>query len=266
MNDQINDYIKQHEPSICLLIPCYSGNCNIKFINSLIATIDLCKMNRIRCRHFFMEDDNSSHRVRNNLVAKALAIDGITHILFIHENVVWNPRDIFKLLLSNKYIVGGACPKKHINWKNIVEHPTCVSAFNEKNNTPIPNEIFLQNKLCDYKIKLENEKNININKNITKVDKISFDFVMLKRNVFEKLFSAFPSAKYIDENILNEDENKFAYTLFDSGKEKNTILSYEDVFCRRWKNIGGSIWMNVTIELSVVGDYQYHGNFYNSLI
>jgi len=267
MNVQIAEYIKQHQPFVCILIPCYSGKCSIGFINSLIETIDLCNMYKIRCKYFFMEDDNLIHRVRNNLVAKALSIDGITHIMFINNNVIWNPYDVFKLLLSNKYIVSGACPKKQINWNNLVTNPTCVSIFNDKNKTSFSNELYLQHKLCDYNITIDNSSSLSIQHNITKVDRTSFDFIMIKRIAFDKLFSAYPSTKYIDDNnILHERENDYAYMLFDTFNEKNTILSDDDVFCKRWKSIGGSIWMNVTIFLSITGNYKYNGAFYNSLI
>lgn len=112
MNELISEYVKQRDPYVCILIPCYTGKCCIEFIESLTKTVDLCKMNRIRCKYLFLKDDDLIHRARNNLVAKALSIDGVTHIMFINDNVIWNPIDIFKLLLSDKFVVGGACPKK----------------------------------------------------------------------------------------------------------------------------------------------------------
>lgn len=139
--------------------------------------------------------------------------------------------------------------------------------FNDKNKTSFSNELFLQHKLCDYNITFDNNSSLNINKNLTKVDKVSIDFIMIKRSVFDKLFIAYPSTKYIDENdILSERENEFAYSLFDTGKEKNTILTDSNVFCKRWQSIGGSIWLDVSIFLSITGDYVYNGCFYNSLI
>lgn len=90
---------------------------------------------------------------------------------------------------------------------------------------------------------------------------------MIKRAVFEKMFCAFPNTKYIDEgNFLVDTENNYAYTLFNIGKEKNNILSECDVFCKRWKNMGGSFWVNVTLNLTVSSRYDYKGAFYNSLI
>ena len=158
-------------------------------------------------------------------------------------------------------------PKKHINWNNMVSNPTCISVFNDKNNTSFSNELFLQHKLCDYNITLDTSSSVSIQQNITKVDKTSFDFIMIKRNAFDKLVSAYPSTKYIDENnILHKRENDYAYMLFDTFNEKNNILSEDDVFCKRWKSIGGSIWLNVSIFLSITGNYKYNGAFYNSLI
>ena len=108
---------------------------------------------------------------------------------------------------------------------------------------------------------------MNISKNMTKVKEIAFDFIMLKRIVFEKMFSAFPKTKYTDNSgFLQDSENDYAYTLFDIYNEKNIILSDEIVFSKRWQNMGGSIWIDITIGLTRTGLYDYNGNYYNSII
>ncbi len=267
MSTKLEDFVKDNQPFICILVSCYSGTCGIEFVDSLIKTVDVCKMSKIRCKYFFMKEDMLIHRARNNLVAKALSIKDVTHITFIHPNMKWNPYDIFKLLVADKYIIGGASPVKNIRWREMTEHPNCISIFNDKNHTSIPNEVFLQHKLTHYNIKFDDIKNVNISKNMTKVKEIAFDFIMLKRIVFEKMFSAFPKTKYTDNSgFLQDSENDYAYTLFDIYNEKNIILSDEIVFSKRWQNMGGSIWIDITIGLTHTGLYDYNGNYYNSII
>jgi hypothetical protein len=266
MNDQVAEYVRERQPFICILIPCYTGSCRHEFVDSLIKTSDLCKMNRIRCKYIFVSDDTLNHRCKNNLLAKAMAIDGISHFLFIDSDVIWQPYDVFKLLLSDKYIVGGAVPRKEIMWNNIIKHPNCINVFNNKNKTQYSNELFFQHKLVSYNTKHASES-ISIHKNLTRVEHISTGFLMIKRAAIEKMICAFPNTKYDDNlNVLNENENKNAHSLFDTYTEKNDVLTEDWVFCRRWQNMGGSIWLNVAIDLSTTGQYIYNGSYYNSLI
>ena len=51
---------------------------------------------------------------------------------------------------------------------------------------------------------------------MVKVRHVATGFMMIQRNVIENMMIAYPSTKYTDDiGFLTEDENKFAYALFD---------------------------------------------------
>ena len=84
--------------------------------------------------------------------------------------------------------------------------------------------------------------------------------MLIKRNVFENLFEAFPSTKYTDDvNFLTEKENEFAYALFDCGVEEGHYLSEDWMFCHRWTKLGGKIYIDISINLSHTGIEDYNG-------
>ena len=70
-----------------------------------------------------MKNDSLVSRARNNLVAKALTDPDTTHIMFIDSDISWEPFDIFKLILSEKPLVGGVYPMKHYFWDRLLPKP-----------------------------------------------------------------------------------------------------------------------------------------------
>ena len=91
--------------------------------------------------------------------------------------------------------------------------------------------------------------------------------MLIKRNVIERMQKGFPYTKYVDDvNFLNGEENVNAYALFDCGVENNHYYSEDWLFCERWTNLGGSIFVEVTINLSHTGTEQYRGCFLSTIM
>ena len=108
---------------------------------------------------------------------------------------------------------------------------------------------------------------LSIDKNLAKVRHVATGFMMIKRNVIEKMALAFPSTKYVDDvHFLKEEENKHAYALFDCGVEEGHYFSEDWLFCHRWSKMGGSIWIDVSIALTHTGIEDYKGCYIASLI
>ena len=98
-------------------------------------------------------------------------------------------------------------------------------------------------------------------------------FMMIKKEVFSRMFEAYPELKYsLDPNHVRaytgdktaEKMAHYTYTLFDTGTEQfedGTIvyLSEDFLFCRRWQDIGGKVLMNPEICLNHIGTYKFRG-------
>jgi hypothetical protein len=92
-------------------------------------------------------------------------------------------------------------------------------------------------------------------------------FMMIQRDVIEKMMVAFPSTKYVDDiGFLTPEENKYAYALFDCGVEEGHYYSEDWLFCHRWTKMGGSIWADVSINLTHTGIEDYKGSYLASVI
>jgi hypothetical protein len=108
---------------------------------------------------------------------------------------------------------------------------------------------------------------LSIEKNLAKVKHLATGFMMIKRNVIEKMSMAFPSTKYVDDvNFLKPNENEFAYALFDCGVEEGHYFSEDWLFCHRWSKMGGTIWIDVSISLTHTGIEDYRGCYIASMM
>jgi hypothetical protein len=273
----IQQYVKANNPHVCILTPCYGSLCYVNYVHCLMQTINLFQQFNIPITVEFCKNDSLVSRARNNLVAKALSNLNTTHLMFIDNDITWDPIDIIKLLLSNKSLVGGIYPLKKYNWENLLKDPrnpqnenAIKSMIDRKNNSQLKNIISDEN-MVQYNLLKYNTNFIDnvltIENNLTKVRHLATGFMMIKRNTLEQLMFAFPETKYEDDvGFLKGDENKYAYALFDCGVEEGHYFSEDWLFCHRWSKMGGNIYVDVTINLKHTGIEDFNGSFIASLI
>jgi hypothetical protein len=219
----------------------------------------------------FCKNDSLVSRARNNLIAKAMHNNSVTHMLFIDNDITWEPVDIIKLLLSDKSLIGGVYPLKKYNWNVLTEDKNSINNILERKNKSqlkdiISDENMIQHNLLKYNINfLDNV--LTIENNLTKVRHIATGFMMIKRKTIEQMAKAFPSTKYTDDvGFLNGDENKWAYALFDCGVEDGHYFSEDWLFCHRWSKMGGNIYLDVSINLKHTGIEDFNGSFIASVV
>jgi len=271
----VMEYLSKNTPVVYILTPCFGSVCYVNYVHCLIATIELFKKVDIELHVEFCRNDSLVSRARNNLVAKAMNNPKMTHIMFIDNDITWDPNDILKLIVSDKNLIGGIYPLKHYNWDRLVGKDGKPSDaiekwIHKKNNSQfkdiISEENMIQYNMLSYNINYLSN-NLNIDKNLAKVRHVATGFMMIKRNVIEKMSQAFPSTKYVDDvHFLKPEENRFAYALFDCGVEEGHYFSEDWLFCHRWSKMGGSIWIDVSISLTHTGIEDYRGCYISSII
>ena len=220
----------------------------------------------------FCKGDSLVSRARNNLVAKkAMSDPSVTHIFFIDSDISWDPVNVLKLLLADKPIIGGIYPLKNYNWDTLIKNKNHVNEIIEKKNKSllkdvIDDDLLVQHSLLTYNLN-HKSKQITIKKNLIEVKHIATGFMMIKRELFESMFEQYADTKYTDDvDFLNEEENKFAYALFDCGVEDDHYLSEDWMFCNRWSKIGGELFVDISINLTHTGVENFNGSFITSLL
>jgi len=277
IDERAENYVKENNPCVYILTPCFASLCYVNYVNSLMNTILMFQDYNIKYKIEFCKNDSLVSRARNNLVAKAMSDPDMTHIMFIDNDITWDPLDLLKLLISDKPIVGGIYPLKHYNWQKIIvdrrnpENDNPVKSLIEKKNNSqfkdiITDESMIQYNLLKYNVNYLSNV-LNIDKNLTKVKHIATGFMMIQRNVIESMSAAFPSTKYTDDvQFLKPEENAFAFALFDCGVEDGHYFSEDWLFCHRWTKMGGSVWADISINLNHTGIEDYRGCYLSTLI
>ena len=105
LEDIINNYVKNNNPKIYILTPCYGGLCYINYVVCLMQTLKVFESYNVKVQVEFCRNDSLVSRARNNLVARAMADPKMTHIFFIDADISWDPIDILKLMVSNCFTV-----------------------------------------------------------------------------------------------------------------------------------------------------------------
>jgi hypothetical protein len=108
--------------------------------------------------------------------------------------------------------------------------------------------------------------NNRIENNMMEIYTLATGFMMIKRECINKMIAAYPQYKYTDDcGFLQGDENKYAYALFDCAIVNDHYFSEDWMFCHRWKEIGGKIFVDITIDLVHTGQEDYSGRILSTL-
>ena len=274
-DELIKNFVKVNKPSVHILTPCFGGMCHVNYVTCLSNTQTICQYYGIELHVIFMQRDSLVTRARNNLIAKSMAIPSMTHIMFIDNDITWDPIDVIKLLLSEKDVVGGIYPLKNYNWDKIiptVADPNPIQTMIDRKNksqviNTIPDALLIQNKLLNYNVNYLSDS-IQINKNLTQVKHLATGFMMISRNVIEQMFVEYAHLKYVDDvhALVNDTEQSNAYALFDCEVIDNHYYSEDWLFCHRWSQMQGTIWIDISIKLAHTGTEHFNGNYMASLI
>jgi hypothetical protein len=268
----VNRYMETHKPYIYILTPCFGGLCYVDYMTSMINTLDLFRSMGLNVKLEFCGNDSLVMRARNNLVAKAMSDPLTTHIMFIDNDIKWEPISILKLLISDKPVIGGVYPLKHFFHERLTDGENVVKSWlDKKNATPMRDFVrdadFVEQRLLRYNVNYLDGGQMSVENNIGEVRHIATGFLMIQRHVIEKMFTSFPSTKYTDDvSFLKPHENEFAYALFDCGVEDGHYLSEDWMFCARWRKMGGQVFIDVTIDLTHIGTAKYSGCYVSSLL
>ena len=270
LEEKVKYFVEKYSPKLYILTPCFGGMCYVNYIDCLIKTLSLFGHFKFDIDVIFCKNDSLVSRARNNLIAKAMSNPKTTHMIFIDNDITWNPIDILKLVISEKPIIGGAYPLKSYKW-DIINNPQVVQGLIDKRNNTILKDIVSEAEMVQYNAVNYNvnylSNNLQVEGNIAKIRHLAPGFMMIQREVIEKMFKAFPSTKFVDDiNFLEEKENDFAYALFDCGVEDGHYFSEDWMFCQRWGKMGGSIYLDVTINLNHTGLEDYKGSYVANIL
>ena len=229
---QVNlDYLKTTRVHICM--PCYGGMLTESTFMSYIKWANTARQLGIDWTVETMTNESLISRARNTLTAKFLHTKESTHLMFIDADIGWEPWHLLVMLDAQKDVIGGLYPMKSLPVK------WCVNGIPGLVEDPTSNHI--------------------------EVTKTGTGFLLIKRDVFEKL-DAHPATRPFNNDIgLPAELNPHMKTYFDTAVRENRYYSEDWTFCENWRDLGGQVFVDKRILLRHVGTYTFDYNTHEQL-
>ena len=230
--------------TLIVATPCYGGLVNEKYTQSLLQLAALSIQNKMKFGYFTRSNESLITRARNDLIFSFLQTSA-THIMFIDADINFNPEDVFKMISADKDIITGAYPTKIIDWYNMSKSKNLSISTLQSNAIRYASGVIGAVKTKD---------------GLLEIDHGATGFMLIKREVIEKMIKNYPETKYMPE-VYDESSQQGMpkYALFDTMIENGKYLSEDYTFCRRWQKMGGKIYVDPSIVLDHVGTYTFKG-------
>ena len=205
--------------------PCYGGQITETCFQGYIQwTIMALQNGPIPFTIDTLSNESNINRGRNSLAAKFLAGDS-THLMFIDADIQWCPEHVVKLMKADKEMVGGIYPAKTIPVKHVVN--------------------MIDNAETD------------LDSDLIEVGTMGTGFLLIKRSVFETMIDN-GATKYNDDIGLGSEFDDYQYDFFNCTIDSSGRYLTEDwSFCRKWRELGGKIWADLSIDLGHVGYHRF---------
>jgi len=255
----VRQYLLKNKVKIIFGTPCFGGMLHNGFFQSMLElAVNFTKLN-LPFEMMTIGNESLIQRARNGIVAKFMADASATHLMFIDADITFSWVNIVKLLLSGKELCGGCYPKKCFNWDKI-KHQI------QKN--PALNDDELMAKSLDYVFNPIYHKEgenvvIKLNNGMAQVKDIGTGFMLINKSVINKMIKKYPETKFMN-NVAGYGQNNvgdFFYALFDCCIDpvSRVYLSEDYLFCKRWIDIGGELWLDLSTNLNHTGIIDYKG-------
>lgn len=207
--------------TVLISAPSYDGKVNVWHATALTETVKIGLTKNINIFTVYMSYDALVQRARNDIFK--LAYDNkVDDLVFIDCDVDWRPSDLFKLLDHDVSVVAAPVIKK-----------TDVSP--------------------QYSVKLLGEYKIN-EIGLAKVNGCATGFMRIRYDAIKSLYES--SIEY------REPHKEFpCRMIFDVRIIEGELWSEDIVFCDKWTKLGGSIYIDPSINCGHTGDKRWVGNF-----
>lgn len=242
--------------------PMYGGMNHGLYMKACLDLQGLLFQYGVECKFSFLFNESLITRARNYLVDEFVSRSDCTHMLFLDSDIHFNPQDVIAMLALDKDVIGGPYPKKAIKWKNI------ITAIKKNPNINVNELEKLAGDFVFNPVKGTQQFSVS---DPLEVLEIGTGFMMIKREVFEKMAKAYPMIHYKPDHVgqANFDGSRYIHAYFDTvidsansitGGGSDRYLSEDYMFCQMWRKIGGKVWLCPWMRTAHIGTYHFHGD------
>ena len=189
-------------------------------------------------------------QARSLLVAYMLDNPRASHLLFIDADIAFEVEQVLRLLRFDKDFVAGFYPVKQIDWQQVPQRALAGEPLTSAGLTYVGT-------LCDGDA-------LRFEDGFATAIYAGTGFQLIRREVFERMMTAYPELRFRKAHELTSriPPSDTLFALFDCLIEPDTgvYLSEDYAFCRRWRAIGGEIWLDTRSRLTHSGPQSFVGD------
>lgn len=230
--------------------PCYGGAVTTGYMLSVMQLGTYFQPRGTAFSLCLLGGDSLITRARTQVTAQFLDNKAATHLLFIDADITFQPQQVERMVDFDKDLVAGLYPAKKILWNKI--------AAKMEQGEPIDQAglMYTAENCTGSELKTES--------GFATARYAATGFMLIKRSVFERMVAAYPETKfkYLHDPIVTQKQSDNFYALYECMVDPATgrYLSEDYSFCRRWRDIGGEIWIDLESKLTHVGPFEFHGD------
>ena len=235
---------------IVVCTPCFGGMVAQGYMLSTVNLLLLGNHMGFTVTVDMLGNDSLVTRSRNTLVAQFLDRADATHLLFVDADISFQAAQVLRMVAFDQDLVAGMYPLKMHDWST-------EAIGRLRNSEP------LQTAPLRY-VGLPCEGAAGqIRDGFVRAEYAGTGFMLISRAALLRMIQAYPELEFAaahDRAAQKPSPHRFA--LFDCMIEPETrhYLSEDYTFCRRWRDIGGQIWLDTQGALVHTGPHGFAGN------
>lgn len=229
--------------------PCYGGMVSQRYMQSTIALMQAGTASGFQVTIELLGYDSLITRSRNTLVARFLDTASASHLLFVDADIGFGVEQVARMLRFDQDIVAGMYPLKVMDWS------PAADARRQAGEAADAAALRYVGAPCEGAA-LERRDGF-----VTGLY-AGTGFMLIKRQVLSRMIGAYPGLRYTAAHTqAAPSRSPNQYALFDCMIEPETghYLSEDYTFCRRWRDIGGTLWLDTQGPLIHVGPHEFAG-------
>ncbi|KAG5187386.1 hypothetical protein JKP88DRAFT_161702 [Tribonema minus] len=245
-------------PEVLIATPAYNGAVTTHYFESMIQLARVAeKEHNIGITVTTISTESLITRARNMMVAQFMDDPKFTHLLFVDADIGFPPEAVVDLIKADFPVSACPYPRKSYDFARFKKSPdeniaNCMSYII---NIIQPTE--------------DSAKGVDIpvfKDHFIQVLEAGTGFMCVKREVVQMMIDSYPELRHKLE-MASYGRDGWLYGLFDTMVEPITrrFLSEDYAFCRRWRDLGGSVYLNTRCNLMHSGQHVFFGNFIKSI-
>lgn len=239
-----------------IAVPSYK-ECKSEFTQCVAHLFSLLSATRIPAKLHFHRGDSVPDLARNMCVAEFL-LSGCTHLLFLDDDLNFNPDEVLRYLALDLDVIGGNYPKKFLFWERVIDR----ALQTDWQTLPKLDAIrALQHAGLDMAGKPKpGGRRLDM---VVEADRLPAGFLMIQRQVFDRIVATRPSIKFSTGTDMPCDPHLYAF--FRHTLKDGQWLGEDYHFSELCRECGVTIWLDGQAQLTHIGTYAYAGDPFHAL-